>query len=319
MTATTRRGFLAGALAGGLVPAAPARADHPPPSFTAEREVVQRGRAIAVDPAARRLLVAHDRRRTVGIAAPGEDGQALVDVGGQPVAVAVSPDGRLGAVATGFWDQPGLALVDLDAAALVERVDVGPAPYDVAFAAGGERIVVSGGEQEGTVHVLGAEDFGVVARRALGTLPRGIAPEPGGESAWIALAGLDRVLRVELASGRVRAELPSPPLPERVAVSGDGRRLLLSHSGLGASRVTELAVGSGRATRYEAGRLPSGVAWTARGDRLVVLGGAGELLQLRAGDPVRHAVGGSPRGLAVAGRRVFTVDALTGAVAEVRL
>lgn len=319
---TTRRGFLAGALAGGAVPASVARAAAPVAAgpLQAQGEILRRGRAIAVAPDGRRLVVAHDQRRSIAISVPGRDGARLVDVGGQPLAVAVSPDGRLAAVTTAFWDEPGLAVVALETGDLLTRVAVGPAPCDVAFAAGGERVVVSGGEQEGTVHVLDAKDFRVVAQRPLGTVPRGVAPDPTGQAAWIALCGLDRVVRVDLQNGRVRRELRTPPLPERVAVSPDGRRLLVSHAGTEGERVSDIDLAAGGVTRHRAGRLPSAVAWARRGRRLVALGGAGEIVALgRAGARTTHAVGGAPRGLAVAGHRAWTVDALSGAVSQVRV
>jgi DNA-binding beta-propeller fold protein YncE len=317
---TTRRGFLAGALAGGAVPASVARAAAPAAAgpLQAERETVRRGRAIAVAPDGRRLVVAHDQRRTIAISAPGRDGARLVDVGGQPLAVAVSPDGRLAAVITAFWDEPGAAVVALQTGELLTRVAVGPAPYDVAFA--GDRLVVSGGEQEGTVHVLDAQSFQVVAQAALGAVPRGVAAEPGGDAAWIALCGRDRVLRVHLGSGRVLRELRTPALPERLALSPDGGRLLVSHAGTEAERVSEIDLASGGVIRRRAGRLPSAVCWTRRGRGLVTLGGAGEIVELGpSGGRTSHAVGGAPRGLAVAGRRAWTVDSLGGAVSEVRL
>ena len=322
MTATTRRGFLAGALASGAMPASLARAADPPPAgpLQAERETVRRGRAIAAAGDGRRLVVAHDQRRTAAISVPGRAGERLVDVAGQPLAVAISPDGRLAAVATAFWDEPGLALVDLDAGTLATRVAVGPAPYDVAFAAGGDRIVVSGGEQEGTVHVLDTDRFEVLVGAPLGIAPRGIAPDPRGGAAWVVLCGGDQVVRVDLRTGRIRRRRDTPWLPDRVAVSPDGRRLLVSHCGTDADQVSEIDAASGRLTRHRAGRLPSAVAWTRRGGRLAALGGAGEVVVLRRGArPRRYRVGGAPRGLAVAGNRAWTVDALTGAVRTVRL
>lgn len=319
---TTRRGFLAGALVGGAMPASVARAAAPVAAgpLQAQGEILRRGRAIAVAPDGRRLVVAHDQRRTIAISVPGRDGARLVDVGGQPLAVAVSPDGRLAAVTTAFWDEPGLAVVALETGDLLTRVAVGPAPWDVAFAAGGERLVVTGGEQEGTVHVLDVQGFTVVAQRALGTVPRGVAPEPEGDHAWVALCGLDRAVRVDLRNGRVRRELPTPALPERVAISPDGGSLLVSHAGTAAERVSEIDLASGGFTRRRAGRQPSAVAWSSGGRRLVALGGAGEIVAFGpSGGPAGYAVGGAPRGLAVAGSRAWTVDALTGSVSEVRL
>ncbi|MEX2194215.1 MAG: hypothetical protein WD844_02940 [Thermoleophilaceae bacterium] len=320
MSPTTRRGFLAGALAGGVIPSSVAQAAGPAPAgpLQAEQEIVRRGRAIAAAPDGRRLVVAHDQRRTIAISVPGRAGSRLVDVGGQPLAAAVSPDGRLAAVTTAAWDQPGLALIDLDAATLLGRVAVGPAPCAVAFAAG-DRLVVSGGEQEGEVHVLDADGLGVLAHAPIGTVPRGVAADPEGEAAWVALCGLDRAVRVDIDSGRVQRSLRTPPLPEHLALSPDGRRMLVSHAGLDAENVSEIDVASGHVTRRRAGRLPSAVAWTPGGVRLVALGGAGEIVAFeRGGATTSHAVGGAPRGLAVAGPRAWTVDALTGAIGAVR-
>lgn len=320
MSAATRRGFIGGALASAALPAVAGAAEAEPGTTLepARREIVRRGRAIAISPGGRRLVVAHDQRRTIAIVAPDGSGARIVDVGGQPLDVAISPDGRIAAVTTAFWDEPGLAIVDLRAAAVRARVDVGPAPGAVAYA--GDRIVVTGGEQGGTVHVLDAERFAVLAERPVGTVPRGVAADPGGEAAWIAVSGLDQVVRVDLETGRIRRALDTPRLPDRVAPSPDGRRLLVAHGGLDAEHVSELDVASRRVTVHRAGRLPSAVGWTARGGRVVTLGGAGEIVVLRTGRPPRrHPVGGAPRGLAVRRNRAFTVDSLTGAVAGVRV
>lgn len=321
MSPATRRGFLAGAAASAVVPAAAGAASPPSPpgSLQARQEIVRRGRAIAVSPDGRRVVVAHDQRRTVAISSPGRPGARLVDVGGQPLDVATSPDGRLAAVTTAFWDEPGVAIVDLRSATLLRRVEAGPAPTGVAFAGG--RLVVTGGEQEGTVHVLDAERFAVLATTHVGAVPRGVAAEADGDGAWVAVCGLDQIVRVDLRTGRIRRTIETPGLPDRVALSGDSRRLLVAHGGVHADRVSEVDLATRRLRSHRAGRLPSGVAWTRRGGRVAALGGAGEIVVLRArgGEPRRHAVGGAPRGLAVAGNRAWTVDALTGAVRSVRL
>jgi DNA-binding beta-propeller fold protein YncE len=285
-------------------------------TLPAQQKTIRRGRAIAVSADGRRIVVAHDQRRTIAIRSHGRSRR--LDVGGQPLAVAVSPGGGLAAITTASWDEPGLAIVNLRTATLRTRVQVGPAPRDVAFTADGNRLLVSGGEQEGTVHVLETRGFSVVARASVGTVPHGVAPDARRHGAWIALTGLDRILLVDLRTGRVRRKLHTPALPDDVALSPDGRRLLVSHAGVDAEHVSEIDIASGHVTRHRAGRLPSAVAWTRTGRRLAVLGGAGAVVVL-GGRPKRHRVGGAPRGLAVAGRRAWTVDALTGAVRMVRI
>jgi DNA-binding beta-propeller fold protein YncE len=315
----TRRGFLAGALAGAGVPALAGARAEAAPSVQAKQRIVMRGRAIAVAPKGNRVVVAHDRRRTIGIVTAGRKGASVVDVGGQPVEVAVSPDGRTAAVTTAFWDDPGLALVDLASGRLRDRVKVGPAPFGVAFTRDGKHVVVSGGEQEGTVHVVETRRFSVVEQAPIGLVPRGIALPRAGSRAWIALNGDDRVVRVDLRTGRVRRTVKTPALPDRVAASPDGKRLLVSHGGPDSAHVSEIVIATGKVRRHLVGPQPSGVAWTPEGHRLVTLGGANRIV--RIGAARRRAVrpvGAAPRGLAVAGKRAWTVSALTGNVTKVR-
>jgi DNA-binding beta-propeller fold protein YncE len=315
----TRRAFLGGALATAAAPVlARSQGAVAAGAPEAKPRTLLRGRALAVSPKRDRIVVAHDRRRTIAIVSHGS--AQVVDVGGQPVEVAVAPDGRLAAVTTGFWEKPGLAIVDLASGTVRARIDVGPAPFDVAFASAGRTLVVSGGEQEGGVYVVDVARLAVVAQAPVGIVPRGLAVTPDGRSAWLACNGEDRVVRVDARTGRIERSRRTPALPDRLAVSPDARRLLVSHGGRDASEVSEIVISSGRLIRHAAGRLPSGVAWSRGGARLVALGGSGQVLAIgRAGRRTMHRVGGAPRGLAVAGDRAWTVDALTGAVAKVRL
>ncbi|MTD44656.1 hypothetical protein GKE82_10235 [Conexibacter sp. W3-3-2] len=320
---STRREALGAAVAGatGLLAApavAPAAAPTAPATIVAARSVtVRRGVAIAASRDGRTLVVAHDRRRTIALVGRGGRADRLVDVGGQPVEVAVSPDGRRIAVSTAAWDQPGLVMVDPVAARTLRRTDVGPAPGAATFTTGRRaRLVVVGGEQEGTLHVLDADGTAVLARHELGLVPRGLAVTADGRAAWVALAAQDEVVRIDLRSGRLTRRLATPPRPERLALAPDGRRLLLTHAGPDADRVSEIDLRRGTVRRLAAGPLPAAVGYTRRGRRLAVVGGAGQVVVLGP-RPRRRAVGGAPRGLAVVGERAFTVDHLTGAVHRV--
>jgi DNA-binding beta-propeller fold protein YncE len=306
MSTSTRRGFLGGAVAAApvLARATEAGAATAP---AAKRKVVRRGRAIAVSTDGRRLVVAHDLRHTVAIVTRGR--RRIVDVGGQPVAVAVAPSGAVAAVATASWDGPGLTIVDLASGVVRARRKLGPAPSDVAFTPDGRRLLVAGGEQEGTLRVLETAGYATVAHTRPGRVPRAIAVTADGRHAWLTLTADDRIVLVDLETGRVRRELRTPALPDRLALSPDGRRMLVSH--LHDDHVSEIHVeGRGR-DRHPAGRHPSAVAWTANGKRLVALGGDGAVLLVSGR---RYGVDAAPRGLAVAGRRFWTVSAITGAV-----
>jgi DNA-binding beta-propeller fold protein YncE len=284
-----RRAFLAGAVAAPVAARVGTAAAATVP--VAKREVVLRGRALAVS--GRHVVVAHDRRHTIAV------DRRVVDVGGYPVDVALSPDAKLAAVTTGFWEKPALVLVDVAKATVVGRVDVGPSPGAVTFT-GKRRILVGGGEQEGRAIVVDARRGAVLSSKPIGLLPRGIA---GG---WIALAGDDRLVHT---SGRI---LRTPALPEHVAISPDRDTLLVSHEH--SEYVSLIDIHTRKVRRKRAGRLVSGVAFTRAGKPVVALPGAIKVLGGK-----RHATVGAPRGLVVVGRRAFTVDDLTGVVGKVKL
>lgn len=319
--APTRRGFLGGAAGAagalalpGLAQAAPDAARAP---WATARQVVRRGRAIATSPRGERLLVAHDRRRSVAIVPRGGGAPVVVELAGQPFDVAVARGGRTGAVTSGSWDRPGLTLLDLRAGTVRHRVGIGPAPGRVAFTHDGRRVVVAGGEQEGTICVVRAADGKTLRAAAIGVVPRGIAVAPGDRHAWIALAGEDRVVRVDLRTGRLTRSLATPALPDRIALSPRGDRLLLTHADPRAEHVTELDLRDGRARRLRAGPQPCAVGWTASGRRVAALGGDGAVAVLGARRTLRR-LGAPARDLAVVGRRVFTVSDLDDVVRAVR-
>lgn len=317
---TTRRGLIkgaAGALAAasapGLVNAERAASAG---SIAATAKVVRRGRSIAIAPRSGLIIVAHDARRTVAVGSGRR--KRLVDVGGAPLELAASPNGRLAAVTTAAWDEPGLAIIDLESGKLVKRLEAGTAPFGVAFSADGRRIVVAGGEDTGEVRVFDAKALRQLARGKLGVCPRNAVPAPGAEGAWVVLNGSGRVVLVD-ERGKVKRSISTPALPDRLAVSADGKRLLVSHAGPKSDRVSEIEVRTGKARRHKAGRQPSGVAWAKGGRPVIALGGAGRVVVIDRGRRKRHDVGGSPRGLAVVRNRAWTVDALTGRISKVRL
>ncbi len=325
MSAVTRRSLLGGAAAGLAVPALTraaaiaGAAELPASTPHAKRTVVRRGRAIAVSPRGDRLVVAHDARRTIGIVTRGASGR-VVDVGGQPVEVVIAPSGRLAAVTTAAWDEPGVAFVDLRTGS-VRRLSVGPAPSRAAFTPDGRRLLVSGGEQEGTVHVVDVRRLKVLAVSRIGIAPRSIVTGArAGDRAWVALNGESRVVGIDSLTGRERRSLRVLAQPDRLALAPDGRRLLVTHGGRRADRISELHTGTGALVRRKAGALPSAVGWTRDGRRLVALGGDAAVVLLAPGRrPRRLPVSGAPRGLAVAGNRAWTVDGLTGDIDLVRL
>jgi len=317
---TSRRQLLAGAAggiaAGGLRPARAAALDIP----TDRRpDVVHRGRALALTAGGAHVVVAHHARRSLTVTERRSGRVRTLALPGQPLELAVSPHSVLVAVTTAFWDNPGVELLHVRGAAHRARLKAGPAPHSPAFTHDRRRLLVTGGEQDGTLHILDAPAFARARVIALGRVPRGIAVARDDGAAWVALHAEDEVVRVDLEHGRVTRRIPTPPLPDRLALSPDGRRLLVSHGGRTAATLAEVDLRSGRVREVPAGDHVSAVAWGPRGERLAALAKANAILAVDArGHRRRLATVAAPRGLALYGRHAFTVSAITGRVGRVR-
>jgi DNA-binding beta-propeller fold protein YncE len=316
-----RREFLAGAVAGGaatlIAPGGVAAGAATPVGGPSAHDdlILRRGRDIAASADGRYLVIAHDRRQSIAIVDRHKRASKLIELDSQPLSVAVSPDGSLAAVTTAYWTKPGVILIDLRRGRIAGHVEAGKAPSDVAFVAN-KRLVVVGGEQEGTAYLVDLKGPRKIKQTPLGRVPRSVAVAAG--AIWVTLNGEAAVVRLDPESAKVTKRIATPELPDALAASPDGRRLLVGHRG-GVSELTT-AGPRGRARRLFNGREPSAVAYGAAGRRLVALGSEASVLVIdTSGRKRRRAVAPGPRGLALARRRAFTVSVLTGAVSEVRL
>ena len=220
---------------------------------------------------------------------------------------------------TAFWEHPGVELVRIRGATHRARLNAGGAPFAPAFTHDRRHLLITGGEQDGTLQILDAPDFARARVVALGRVPRGIALTRDDRAAWVALHAENAVVRVALASGRVTRRVETAPFPDRLALSPDGRRLLVSHGGRTASTLSEIDTHTGHVRALAAGDHVSAVAWGPHGQRLAALGKANAILAIdRRGRRRMLATVTAPRGLAVAGRHAFTVSAITGRVGMVR-
>jgi DNA-binding beta-propeller fold protein YncE len=108
-------------------------------------------------------------------------------------------------------------------------------------------------------------------------------------------------------------------LPDRLALSRSGRRLLVSHGGHGAHTISEVDTRTGRVRTFDVGGAATAVAYGPSGSRLAALLGADAIAVIDAHGRrrVRRTVTG-PRGLAVLGRHAFTVSSVDATIGKVR-
>jgi len=161
-----------------------------------------------------------------------------------------------------------------------------------------------------------------------------LAGAAAGDAATLVVANKAEatVSLVDLASGEVRATLPTGEAPHEVAVSPDGRLALVSNYGTRqapGSTLTLIDVAAAQVVRtIELGeyRRPHGVAWLPDGQRAVVTAeanrallvidalGGGVLFAVPTGQEVSHMVAVSPDG-----RRAFVTNIRSGTATAVDL
>ncbi|WP_354701761.1 YncE family protein [Paraconexibacter sp. AEG42_29] len=246
-----------------------------------------------------------------------------IDVGGLPAGIAVAPDGTLALVTTAAADRPGLALVDLGTGE-VDRLDVGADPGAVAFARTGRTAYVVDRGARGTLTRVRPASGRVATPIAVGAHPRGLALDPAGKFALVALNGDAAVAVVDLTRGRVIRRIATAPFPAQIAISPDGRRALVTHNGFGARAVSLIDLRRRRVVhRTRVGADPGGVAFSRSGAGAVVSGaGSGTVTVLdgRTGRRLRTVKApGAPRAVAISGARGIVADARTGRLTAVGL
>jgi DNA-binding beta-propeller fold protein YncE len=154
--------------------------------------------------------------------------RATLPTGEGPHEVAVSPDGRRAAVANYGAKEPGhtLTLIDLERRAVASTLELGEhrRPHGIAWLADGRRLAVTS-EASRALLVVDAEGGGVkpIVVGQEGT--HMVALSPDRRTAYTANIKSSTVSMVDLERGTVARTVPTPPLPEAIDVSPDGREV----------------------------------------------------------------------------------------------
>jgi YVTN family beta-propeller protein len=196
-----------------------------------------------------------------------------------PAGIALSPDGRTLYVAENLSDS--LAVVDLAAHRVIQRLSVGAFPYGVAAAPDGQVYASAWGENYVAVFHATA-NHRLVADRPIdaGRHPSALVLNADGTRLYVASASTDRVGMIEPASHRVLRWLNDPPpdgvtegsTPNALALAPDGTRLFVAEADANSVAVFDLQ------SDTLAGRIPTEwypSAIVATGDSLWVVNGKG--------------------------------------------
>jgi YVTN family beta-propeller protein len=202
---------------------------------------------------------------------------------GAPVEMAFSPDGKHAWVSNYAMYGKGFGPEGLDtctagdgtATSFVYRVDtrtfavdkvvaVGAVPKYVAATPDGRQVLVTNW-CSADLSVIDTATAKEVARVPLGGKhPRGVAVSPDSRTAYIALMGSDRVVRVDLPTRRVAAYASTGDGPRHLVISPDGRHLFVTNNGDGT--VSKLDRATGRVLKWvRTGKEPRSLAISGDG------------------------------------------------------
>jgi DNA-binding beta-propeller fold protein YncE len=205
-----------------------------------------------------------------------------------PAALAFSPNGKFLYVAEDAGDR--LAVVNAATGEIVQRFSTDHYPYGVSLTADGQVFVSAwGGSTLSQFHVLADGTLAYLGRIEVGRHPSAMAVK--GAKLFVTLAGSDRVAVVDTKLRRVARYLhdsapgapPEGSTPNAVALTADGKRLLVAEADNNAVAVFDMITGK------LLGRIPTDWYPTAVAevnDQLLVLSGKGHGTHANPDGPV---------------------------------
>jgi YVTN family beta-propeller protein len=219
--------------------------------------------AIVPGAMARYAYVANSGDGTVSvIETTNNSSVGAISAGGEPVDVAISPDGARAYVAN--KSDNSVAVIGTKTNVVLARIAVGEKPLGVAVSPDGNRLYVSN-FGAGTVSVVDIATSSVVATIVVGTEPDGVAVSPDGTRLFVAQRSGD-VAIVDTSTNAVIGAVPDPRGPSRLAIlPGGGRGFVTDGAAASASAfnpVNGLRVG----LPVPSGPEPAGIAIEPSGD-----------------------------------------------------
>jgi YVTN family beta-propeller protein len=214
---------------------------------------------------ARYAYVANSGDGTVSVIETASDvAIASIPVGGEPVDVAISPNGARAYVANKSEDS--VAVIDTATNAVVGTVTVGKEPLGIAASPDGHRVYVTDFGDEGVSVIDTASNAVVGGPIPVGKEPDGVVVSPDGSRLFVAQRAGD-VSIVDTSTGAVVDLVPDPRGPSRLALLPNGGRAFVTDGAAASVSAFNPANGNVLGLPIVTGAKPAGIA--------IVPGGSG--------------------------------------------
>jgi streptogramin lyase len=213
------------------------------------REVPLGGSPHDVKPAGSRIVVTNEGAARLDLLSRSGEPRGSISLRANPHDVAVAPNGRIAWVSLDGDDS--LAVVDLRGREVRRYVSTGEQPHDLLFAPNGRRLWVT--DWSGVLHVLSPRGR-IVRTLDVGGETHHLTFGPEGGRGWVTDNGTRQLLGVDARRLRVVEEASTEGAPHHVAVTTDGRWVIVADNSNGrliryreadGRRAGAIAVGTG--------------------------------------------------------------------------
>jgi DNA-binding beta-propeller fold protein YncE len=222
------------------------------------REVALGGSPHDVKPAGGRIVVTNEGAGRLDLLSRSGERRGSISLRANPHDVAVAPNGRMASVSLDGDDS--LAVVDLERREVRRYVPTGEQPHDLLFEPSGRRLWVT--DWSGVLHVLTRRGQ-TVRTLDVGEETHHLTFEPDGLG-WVTDHGTQRLLAIDPRRLRLVEDASMPGAPHHVAVTADGRWVVVADNTNGqlvryraadGRRAGVIAVGMGPHGLWAAGAL----------------------------------------------------------------
>jgi DNA-binding beta-propeller fold protein YncE len=220
------------------------------------REVALGGSPHDVKPARGRIVVTNEGAARLDLLSRSGERRGSISLRANPHDVAVAPNGKRAWVSLDGED--ALAVVDLHRREVRRYVPTGEQPHDLLFEPSGRRLWVT--DWSGVLHVLTRRGR-IVRTLDVGEETHHLTFEPGGGLGWVTDHGTQRLMAIDPRRLRLVEDASMPGAPHHVAVTPDGRWVVVADNTNG-QLVCYRAADGRRAGIIAVGAGPHGV-WAA--------------------------------------------------------